>query len=202
MNRAFSSDFSWFHQLQQLLGTNGIERGLQRELVLKSRASVWGPLLLETVFSAKSREREAQWAPNRNFAFQAYEIEPQLSWLTESGWQFQANIGWKSAFSLPKDQQIKLEQWKTGGSVQYNSLKRGQFKLSISRVDIQFSQQTVSALAFEMLQGLLPGRNLIWNLNWTRELGEGIQLSLQYDGRAANQTSTVHTGRAQIRLLL
>lgn len=200
--RAFSSDVSWFHQQQQVLGTNGTERSLNNELNLKIRSLLWGPLLLETMASFKNRERSAIWAPNRNFSFQSFEIEPQLSWLTESGWQFQGNLGWKSAEALPKEQLTRLEQWKTGLNIQYNSLKRGQFKLNFSRVNIEFFGLGGTAIAFEMLQGLLPGRNLIWTLNWTRELGEGIQLSLQYDGRSSDVATTVHTGRAQVRLLL
>lgn len=200
--RTFSLDLSWFLQQQQILGTNGIERNVNEEIMLKSRWSFSNAWLLETSFAARNRNRSAEWAANRNFYFQTYDIEPQLSWLNESGWQIQGSMGWRNTQPLPLNDAPGLEQWKAGTSIQYNSLKKGTFKLSFSRVAIQYAGLTTSALAFEMLQGLQPGINTLWNLNWTRELGEGIQLSLLYEGRKSEGNLTIHTGRAQIRLLL
>ncbi len=200
--RTFSLDLSWFQQQQQILGTNGLERNLNDEIVLKSRLSFLSAWLFETSLSAKNRKRSAEWAANRNYFFQTFDFEPQLSWLSESGWQVQGNMGWRTSKPIPADEVPGLEQWKTSAAVQFNSLKKGIFKLTFSRIVINFSGNTATALAFEMLQGLLPGNNLLWNMNWTRELGEGIQLAIQYEGRSSDQNAAIHTGRVQIRLLL
>lgn len=200
--RTFSLDLSWFQQQQQILGTNGIERSFNDEMVLKSRFSFLEAWLFETALTAKNRQRETEWAPNRNFFFQTFDLEPQLSWLSESGWQVQGNLGWRTSNPIPQSDLLSLAQWKAGASVQFNSIKKGIFKLTFSRIAINFSGSTATALAFEMLQGLQPGNNVLWNLNWTRELGEGIQLTLQYDGRSSETSAAVHTGRVQVRLLL
>ena len=55
-----------------------------------------------------------------------------------------------------------------------------------------------SPVGFALLQGLQPGRNLLWNINFTQQLGEYLQLNLIYDGRQTGEAATVHVGRAQV----
>ena len=40
------------------------------------------------------------------------------------------------------------------------------------------------------------------NLDFTKKLGNSLELSLQYEGRKAGDTGIVHTGRASLRALL
>ncbi len=52
-----------------------------------------------------------------------------------------------------------------------------------------------------MLDGLLPGTNLLWNLQLTKRLLNNLELNFQYDGRKPGATRTIHTGRASITAL-
>ena len=61
---------------------------------------------------------------------------------------------------------------------------------------------TTSPVSYTILEGLLPGKNYLWNLDLTKKLGSSLELSLQYEGRKAGETGIVHTGRAALRALL
>jgi hypothetical protein len=50
-----------------------------------------------------------------------------------------------------------------------------------------------------MLEGLLPGRNYVWNLTWQRTLVNNMQLNLSYDGRKSGEGKIIHTGGLQVR---
>jgi hypothetical protein len=64
------------------------------------------------------------------------------------------------------------------------------------------SASTTSPVSYTILEGLLPGKNYLWNLDFTKKLGSSLELSLQYEGRKAGDTGIVHTGRASLRALL
>jgi len=61
---------------------------------------------------------------------------------------------------------------------------------------------TTSPVSYTILEGLLPGKNYLWNLDLTKKLGSSLELSLQYEGRKAGESGIVHTGRAALRALL
>ena len=66
-------------------------------------------------------------------------------------------------------------------------------------VSIGYNGDANTSIAFEMLEGLKEGQNLTWGVSIQRNLGSGLQLSLNYDGRKPAGTKMIHTGGAQVR---
>ena len=64
------------------------------------------------------------------------------------------------------------------------------------------SASTTSPVSYTILEGLLPGKNYLWSLDFTKKLGNSLELSVQYEGRKAGETGIIHTGRAALRALL
>ena len=52
-----------------------------------------------------------------------------------------------------------------------------------------------------MLDGLLPGKNYLWSLGFTKRLLNNLELSFQYDGRKPGNSRTVHMGTASLTAL-
>ena len=42
-----------------------------------------------------------------------------------------------------------------------------------------------------MLDALLPGKNLLWNIDLTKRLGNNLELNFQYEGRKPGETKTI-----------
>ena len=58
-----------------------------------------------------------------------------------------------------------------------------------------------SVVAIEILNALRPGSNFTWNLNVEQRLSNGLNITLAYEGRKAQNLNAVHTGRMQVAVL-
>ncbi len=58
-----------------------------------------------------------------------------------------------------------------------------------------------SPLAYDLLQALRPGNNLLWKFNIQQRLSNGLNLVFIYEGRKSDQQPIVHTGNMQVSAL-
>ena len=82
-----------------------------------------------------------------------------------------------------------------------NHPKKGSFQSQIKGVSLIYDGTTNSAVGFEMLQGLKPGINYIWEIGYQRLISKNLQLSINYNGRKSENSSTIHSGSMELRAL-
>ena len=71
----------------------------------------------------------------------------------------------------------------------------------LSSYQIQFNGDAQSQLGYDMLQGLAVGQNTVWNINFQQRLGNSLQITINYDGRTAENQRTIHIGRMEARYI-
>jgi hypothetical protein len=86
-----------------------------------------------------------------------------------------------------------------GAELKYSVLNRGNLSLRTDYFHYSYNADTNTSLAYEMLQGLVPGNNFTWTLLFRQSLVNGIEINLSYNGRSVSNSKTVHTGGIQIR---
>ena len=66
-------------------------------------------------------------------------------------------------------------------------------------IENDFNGDSISPVSFQILEGLQPGRNFTWSAIAQKKITKFLELNLNYNGRKAESSRTIHTGSVQLR---
>jgi hypothetical protein len=136
---------------------------------------------------------------NRNYDLDILSSEPALVYVNRTILRVQGSYKIDSRKNDPLYGGEKSLSNAIHLEVKYNVVQNSSVNANFTFNKIDFKYPTNSTVSYIMLEGLLPGTNYLWGLNYTKRLLNNIELTLQYDGRKAASSNTIHTGRASIR---
>ncbi len=201
-------DISNLQNSGKSLLTYGYETRKVNDWIFKSRINFSRSFTFE-VNSKKELNRlstaNAQFE-NRNYLIHEMLAEPKLNFI--HGTTFRFSTGYShdvkkndTAFNGGQkaiSNAINLE-------TKYNVLRSAAIGATFTYNNINFSSthpnDANSTVGYIMLNGLLPGKNFLWNLNFTKTLMNNLELRVEYEGRKAGESRTVHRGTASLNAL-
>ena len=144
---------------------------------------------------------------NRNYKISGYVTEPRLTFIHGTSFRFITSYAYDNkkndtAFNGGQkaiSNAINLE-------TKYNILRSASITAKFTYNQINFktihpSNGANSTVGYIMLNGLLPGKNYLWNLSFTKTLLNNLELRFEYEGRKPGNARTVHRGTASLNAL-
>jgi hypothetical protein len=188
--------------------TYGYESRRLKDWTIRGRVSFTRNFLLD--LTARTGLNELQSSNpkfgNRNYEIDQSSLEPRVT--ITKGANFRTILGYK--FSN-KENKVGSREVSSSHAlnteVKYNILQSTSILAKFTYSNISFNSKdsavnTNSPASYIMLDGLLPGKNFLWTLDFTKRLSNSLEFNIQYEGRKPGTSRSVHIGRASIRALL
>ena len=143
---------------------------------------------------------------NRNYKIDQSSLEPRLTFTR--GANFRTIVGYKYSNKENKEGSKEIASSHAANTeVKYNILQSTSILAKFTFSNISFTSKDSianvnSPASYIMLDGLLPGKNFLWTLDFTKRLSNNLEFNIQYEGRKPGSARPVHIGRASIRALL
>ena len=201
----FGLEFTHSKAATKALLSFGVEGRTVRNFNSKVRASLKKNLLatLSVKQVKNTLTTQALKFENRNYNVLQNALEPSLTYVYKSN--LRATVGY--VYSKKQNRIDSLEKAINNAIIteaKYNILSGSSINLKFTYNNIDFtgykgSQNTT--VGYLLLDGLQPGKNLLWNAEFTKRISGNIEISIQYEGRKPGIAPTIHTGRASLRAL-
>jgi hypothetical protein len=183
--------------------TYGYESHRQNDWSLKARWNINRNFLLEVNNRKAMNELATPTFSNRNYLVKGYSVEPQLVYTR--GTNLRIMLGYKFDDKKNTDSTQKATIHSLNSEIKYNVLSNSSVSARFTYSHIRYldppDNVPNTTVSYIMLDALLPGKNFLWTIDFTKRLTSFLELNFQYEGRKSGQSGTVHIGRAALRAL-
>jgi hypothetical protein len=185
--------------------TYGFESRKTEQLSAKMRVNLKKNLLGHLSFRQVNNDLNSAAAKfeNRNYQILSYYLEPHFAYSYRSN--LRATVGYTISQRKNKiDSMEKSSGRAIKAELKYNSLSNSSITGNFTYNHIAFVAYHGAAnttVGYVLLDGLMPGKNYLWNLVFTKRMAGNIETSLNYEGRKPGTAKTVHMGSASVRAM-
>ncbi len=205
-NSKWGMDFSNLRNNAKSLLTYGYESRKLNDWLVKWRWNISKAFSL-TINGKKGFN--ALYTPkfaNRNYQLSIYSIEPYFTFIRGTSFRIVTSYKFDSKKNFPLYGNQQSVSHSVNIESKYTILQSSSITGKFTFNTIDYSDPVSGNIAnttvsYIMLDGLLPGKNYLWSLGFSKRLLNNLELNFNYDGRKSGISKTVHIGRAAITAL-
>ncbi len=202
LDSRYGLDVSYRRTRQKQLLTNGFEEDKRQSYQVNARSNLGKNFNLSLAAQQERQETSSDFLLTRNYTIRTYEISPQLAFQPSNEFRVQGNYRYAtkeniSASENPENAQINQFTLE----VRWSKISKRNLLANVRLIQISFEGNLTDPISYDLLEALQPGTNWAWTLNWQQRLANGLQLTLNYEGRRSENSPTVHLARMQLTAL-
>ncbi len=186
---------------KQLL-TNGVESRDNDEYSLNLRYNLDRNYNFTLRMLKGQKSNFSDFLNGRNFLINTKRIDPEVAWQPSN--RFRLSTGYiytnkQNIFSENQGEQVSSNEFRM--EMRVTKASTSSLNATFRYIKNNFAGDENSALVYELLDALRPGKNATWNLNLQRKLANGLRVTMHYEGRKSPDQRVIHIGRMQVTAL-
>ena len=139
---------------------------------------------------------------NRNYELDVQAADPRISFIKGTVFRIQTGYKYETRKNKPQYGGEKAISNALNLETKYNVLQNSSINAKLTYNNISYNATQLNTTAsYIILDGLQPGSNYLWMVDFTKRLFNNVELNFQYEGRRPGDSKTVHIGRAAVRAL-
>jgi hypothetical protein len=184
--------------------TYGYESKMLREWTIRPRINFSRAFAFNGIFKTGINQLSSSSTDidSSDYNLVQYSIEPDFTYVRKSTFRVTAGYKYYSKINAAAYGGQVYSSNSINTEVKYNILQSTSIDAKFTFTGIQYSGTPTSTVSYIILDGLLPGKNYLWSIDFTKKLGGSLELNLQYEGRKPGEGQTINTGRASLRAIL
>ena len=204
-NRTSSSwgvDITNVNNHNKALLTYGLESRQLQDWSIRARVNLKKEYTLEVVQKFGTNELSTPQFNNRNYNITVVNTEPKFTYTNSTKYRLQASYQYlkkQNSVDFGGEQSVANSLNIEG---KYNSVQSNSLLAKFTYTNIAFTGTQNTTVSYIMLDGLLPGKNYLWNIEFTKRLNNNFEISFNYEGRKPGESRVINIGRASVRALL
>ena len=154
--------------------------------------------LLNLTSSLDNTESISENFASKNYNFDEARFNPKISYLFNDASRFDLFYQYASKNnSIGNEESLKQQNY--GIAFLLSKNEKGAINGELNYFANDFNGSANTPVAYQMLEGLQPGKNFTWSLLAQKKLTNFLDLNLSYFGRKTKSSKTIHTGSVQLK---
>ncbi len=202
MSNKWGIDVSRVLNYNKSLLTYGLQSNEMNEWGVKLRANIKRVFTVDVGQKWGNNNLFTPNFSNQNYAIKTISTEPRITYINATLFRIQASYLFTQKNNATIYGGDKTLSNAFSLEAKYNAVQNTSITTKFTLNNISYTGIANTTTSFVMLEGLLPGKNYLWNIEFTKRLINNLEISFSYEGRKPGDANTINTGRASIRALL
>lgn len=194
----YTTSYTFLTNKNQSLLSIGAQQGKLQSHQINFNHKFLKSWLLTTESAFNNSESTTESFATRNFNIDETQFQPKLSYIFNENAQFDIFYQFTNKKNTIGDFE-ELSQNNYGFSFTYNNAQKVALTGEFNFFKNNYVGNANTPVAFQILEGLQPGKNFTWSLIAQKKLTKFLDLNLNYFGRKTEASKTIHTGTIQLK---
>lgn len=195
-------NYTWFLNQNKTLLVNGFDTRRKQEQTLESNVNFSKGISFNLKLLEGKNYANAEYSENNNYDLKIYKVKPEVSWVYKTS--IRTSIGYELDIkkNVPELGNELAKGNKFNFDFRYSQASKQTIEAKFSFVLFDYNGTMGTTKSYQILDGLQPGKNFIWNAAYNRTLSNNLELSISYEGRkAGDKGKVIHLGNATLRAM-